>query len=290
MLKVFLLVGLLIMPILTNAQKQIKKNNKMLLITLQKRVSVKNEEGKYAVEDFTERWDPSQTAIIICDMWDKHWCTDATKRVNELAPKINNVISIARADGILIVHAPSDCMDYYKNYPERIAAEKYNDPRFQKLLQATCVEGLISENNAKWPIDQSDGGCTNPDEHEYKAWTKENDQIEIKRGDIISESGAEITGVFQAKGIKNVILIGVHANMCIIERTFGLRSMTRMGFNAVLMRDMTDAMYDSRSWPYVSHFTGVNLMIDYIEKYISPTMLSSDITHERPFGFGGKVK
>ena len=30
-------------------------------------------------------WDPQQTAIVICDMWDEHWCRGATARVAELA-------------------------------------------------------------------------------------------------------------------------------------------------------------------------------------------------------------
>ena len=35
------------------------------------------------------RWDPAQTAIIICDMWNQHWCKGATRRVGELAPAMN---------------------------------------------------------------------------------------------------------------------------------------------------------------------------------------------------------
>jgi hypothetical protein len=71
----------------------------------------------------TQQWDPAKTAIIICDMWDQHWCKGATERVNELAPHMNNVLSIAREKGILIVHSPSDCMKFYKDYPQRKIAE-----------------------------------------------------------------------------------------------------------------------------------------------------------------------
>ena len=34
-------------------------------------------------------WDPRRTAIIVCDMWDQHWCKSAASRVNELAGPMN---------------------------------------------------------------------------------------------------------------------------------------------------------------------------------------------------------
>ena len=58
-----------------------------------------------------------QTAIIICDMWNQHWCRGATRRVGELAPAMNRAVAAARAKGVLIIHSPSSCMDAYKGHP-----------------------------------------------------------------------------------------------------------------------------------------------------------------------------
>lgn len=287
---------IIIISMSTSCHQHTKANHQhtdTIRVTLQKRVPAKTGNNQYTITKKIQQWSPSQTAIIICDMWDKHWCKDATTRVNELAPRINGVISIARSEGVLIVHAPSGCMDHYKDYPGRKEALKYINPSFNRVMNVISTEKLPSEKNAIWPIDQSDGGCTDLTDKgnvNRKVWTKENDQIKIKDNDVISDAGDEIAGVFAARGIKNVILMGVHTNMCIINRSFGLRNMVRLGLNVVLMRDMTDAMYDSRSWPYVSHFAGVNLVIQYIEKYICPTILSSDFTHKIPFGFSGAIK
>ena len=68
--------------------------------------------------------------------------------------------------------------------------------------------------------------------------------------------------------------MGVHTNMCVIGRSFGLRAMKRMGFNVVLMRDMTDLMYNHEMPPYVNHFSGLDLMVEYIEAYVCPSVLS----------------
>src|SRR5215510_10714924 len=53
----------------------------------------------------------SKTAIIITDMWDKHWCAGATDRVKQIALKMEPTLNEARRDGILIIHAPSDTME-----------------------------------------------------------------------------------------------------------------------------------------------------------------------------------
>src|ERR671921_478214 len=37
-------------------------------------------------------WNPKETAIIVCDMWDLHHCLNATNRVAEIAPKMNQVL------------------------------------------------------------------------------------------------------------------------------------------------------------------------------------------------------
>src|SRR2546425_12042829 len=60
----------------------------------------------------------AEVAIIICDMWDKHWCEGATERCGALADKMSPVIKAARAKGIQIIHAPSETMNFYKDTPQ----------------------------------------------------------------------------------------------------------------------------------------------------------------------------
>ena len=258
-----------------------------LRISKQMKVPSTLDEGAWNLVSRIEAWKPAETAIIICDMWDRHWCNDATARVAEMAPEMNKVLTIARQKGVKIVHAPSDCMSYYANYPGRKEALKYKD---QKIAALANGSKLPSEANAPWPVDQSDEGCENADCKPHKAWTKQIDALTITDQDLISDSGAEIGAYFKKKGIKNVILMGVHTNMCVIGRTFGLRAMTRMGMNVVLMRDMTDLMYNSKMPPYVNHFTGLDLIVDYIETYVCPSIVSTDFTGQKQFRFKGDTR
>ncbi len=105
--------------------------------------------------------------------------------------------------------------------------------------------------------------------------------------DAISDSGVEIWNLLEARGIQNVILMGVHVNMCVAGRPFGLRQMAKNGKHVVLMRDMTDSMYNPARWPYVDHFRGTELFIEHIEKHICPTITSDQIIGGKPFVFSG---
>src|SRR5262245_9815260 len=52
-------------------------------ITVHKRLRVDHPNGTFQVKELEEKWDPKQTAIIVCDVWDSHHCVNAVRRVME---------------------------------------------------------------------------------------------------------------------------------------------------------------------------------------------------------------
>jgi nicotinamidase-related amidase len=215
----------------------------------------------------------NRTAIIVCDMWDKHWCSGATTRVEALARRMEPVLEEARANSILIIHAPSETMPYYANAPGRLLAE-----RAAKVEPPAAM--VMIENEPPLPIDDSDGGCDTPGDKQYKAWSRETPLLKIEPGDVISDDGHEIYNVLRQHGIDRVLMMGVHANMCILNRSFGIRQLTKWGIHCILVRDLTDAMYNPASRPYVSHAAGTELVIEHIEKYWAPSLLSNDLLEQ----------
>ena len=126
------------------------------------------------------------------------------------------------------------------------------------------------EERGIYPIDQADGGCDDgPRCPEGSPWRSQIAAIEIRDEDAISDSGVEIWNLLESRGISHVILMGVHTNMCVLGRPFGLRQLARHGKEVVLVRDLTDTMYNSRSRPYVSHFEGTNRIIEHVEEVAS---------------------
>jgi len=268
-------------------------------LTLQERKETAPDTERFHTLRRQEHWNPTESAIVICDMWDLHHCLNATRRGAELAPRMNELIKTARKLGFTIIHAPSSCVQAYKNHPAR--QHVLDTPKAKSLpkdIDLWCKK-IPSEEAGKYPIDQSDGGeDDDPVEHqkwaeELKArgrnprapWKTQAAAIEMHNSDYISDSGSEIWGVMEHRKIRNVILLGVHTNMCVLGRPFGLRQMARNGKNVVLMRDMTDTMYNPKRAPFVSHFTGTDLIVEHIEKYVCPTITSDALIGGQRFRF-----
>lgn len=253
-----------------------------------------------AVALIKEQWLPSRTAIIVCDMWDLHHCKNAVTREGEMAPRFNEVLEKARKDGVLIIHAPSSCMKPYDGTAARERAKSAPAAARQPDKIGEWCKQIPAEEMAVYPLDQTDGGeDDDPAEHAKWAaeltakglnprapWTKQIDTLRIdQEKDAISDSGVEIWNLLDSRNIDNIILMGVHTNMCVSGRPFGLRQMAKNGKHVVLMRDMTDTMYNPARWPFVSHTRGTDLYIQHVEKRICPTITSDQFIGGQPFAF-----
>jgi nicotinamidase-related amidase len=197
-------------------------------------------------------------------MWDRHWCARAAIRMRRLAVQIETATCRARAAGIHIIHAPSNCMPFYADYPER---------RHAANLSPVCPP--MSQNNPlpPIPIDDPDEGFE-PGTHQV---TRQNVNITIAPGDIISDDVGEIYSFIRHCGIEALFYAGVHSNKCIMDRSFGIRSMVAAGVTCVLLRDLTDAIYNPSRPPYVSRESAAEMVIEHIEQYWCSTMLSDDL-------------
>ncbi len=272
-----------------------------LKLSLRYRVNLKDQ--VYEVRNKEESWAPNKTAIIVCDVWDAHHCLNAVRRLDEMVPRMNQVLEKARSQGVLIIHAPSSCMEAYKDHPARKHAQQAPKAKNLPAEIAVWCYKIPAEEKGKYPIDQSDGGeDDDPQEHaDWHAtlakmgrnpkapWKRQHDGIKIQPVDAISDSGVEIWNMLESRRINNVILLGVHTNMCVLGRPFGLRQMAKNGKNVVLMRDMTDTMYNPKMPPYVNHFKGTELIVEHIEKYVCPTITSDQIIGGKAFRFKGDV-
>ena len=231
------------------------------------RIEIYKGSGEWRTATSAEQYRTSRSAMLICDMWDQHWCGGATKRVGEMTKRMAAVLAVGRAKGMQIIHAPSDVMDFYEQYPQR---------QFMKQFAGTKVEPGLSLVDPPLPIDDKAGGC-DTGEPFYKAWKRQHAEIPVAANDVISDKGNEIFGLLKLRGIDTLFVMGVHTNMCILNRTFAIKQMTKWGIRCVLLRDLTDAMYDPKQRPFVTHDEGTALVIEHIEKYWCPSALSGDL-------------
>jgi type 1 glutamine amidotransferase/nicotinamidase-related amidase len=268
-------------PVWADAPVKAAANGESLKFTARTRKGAPVQSGQFEVVEKAVEWAPAETALIVCDMWDTHWCRSASRRTGEIAPRIDALAKAVRARGGLVIHAPSDTMKFYADTPQRKRA--IEAPRAEPPSPGNRLGG------PPLPIDDTDNGCddqpqcTIPNGRTIPyPWKRQHAAIEIAEPDAISDNGQEVYNLLKARGIKHLLVCGVHTNMCILHRTFAIKQMTRWGVDVALVRDLTDAMYNPRKAPYVSHDRGTALVIEHIETHWCPSTLSADLTGDPP--------
>jgi len=277
---------------LTAGEKSVEHTSKPLVLHT-RLISVAKADGpeKEQTVEETVEWDPKKTALIICDMWDNHWCKGAARRVEELAGPMNNVIAAARQRGVFIIHAPSTTVDFYKDSPQRKRAQA------AKFVKTTAPLSTVERWGTAWcypdpkretelPIDDTDMGCDCATKCEIvPPWTRQIKAIDIADEDAMTDNGQETFNLLAERGIDHVIIMGVHLNMCVLGRPFAIRQLVAQGKSVLLVRDMTDTMYCSKMKPFVNHFEGTDLVVAHVEKNWCPTIASTDFVGGKPFCF-----
>lgn len=236
--------------------------------------------GKFEVVERELEWQVAETAIIICDMWEDHPCKMAAHRVDVMAPEMNRVVSAARSAGVQIIHAPSAGIPHYESTPHRARVKLAPAVEPPVPIEGWCY--LDASREAEYPIPYATKVVEVCDDPIYggddptSRW--QHPAIKIVGYDGVSDNGVEVYNFLEQLGIKNVVLMGVHTHFCVLGRSFGIRQMVKLGKNVVLCRDLTDAMYDPRTPPYVSHQRGTELAVEHIEKYWCPSIVRADLT------------
>lgn len=216
-------------------------------------------------------WEASKTAIIVVDMWDKHWCTTATTRVAELATPMNATLESARKLGVQVVFAPSDVTSFYASEPARLRTVALPRAELPPRKNLTVPPFPLST--------ATNDGCDVPDKP-YAAWKRQiatlaidSDRDFIIAADLPGDADAgerELHDIAAHLGLENLIYMGVHENMCIMERPFAIERVSSRGWpraKIAVARELVDAMYTPLDAPYVPHATGVELQTGYIERF-----------------------
>ena len=287
MLVIALAVPLAAQEVATESIPNRPKLPGVLRLHLRERKEAAADSEVFKVVERTVDWEVSKTAIIVIDMWDGHYCRSAAQRVGVMAPRMNRVLTAARNHGVMIIHAPSGTVSMYADTPYR--------KRMQQTPAAEPPEGwdfkkwrdLDPSREPALPVDTSECACDDPVVGTaVRQFSKQHPGLDVIGYDGISDSGQEIYSFCQSEGITNVILMGVHTNMCVLGRPFGIRAMVGLGRNVVLVRDLTDAMYDPRQPPRASHTRGTELVIEHIETHWCPSVLSDDLLEVVPGSAG----
>jgi len=240
-------------------------------------------------------WDSTHGAVIICDMWDlrgRHHCKSAVSRLEELAPALNQVVATLRKAGALIIHAPSECMEFYRDTPERRrAADAPHHPapaEFGWNWPNTDLEPLVPDLIRPWGpwVDEPTRCSCEPSLPSCALQTaiapsRQVESIEIHSADAITDVGQEVFNLLEERGVQHVLVTGVHTNICVLCRDFGIRQLHYLGKRPILCRDLTDSFHRHPA----GHFVGNRIVADHIETNWCPTVTSDQLIGGSPFRF-----
>ncbi len=138
---------------------------------------------------------PERAALLLCDVWDRHWCRGAQERLKRLVPRIDRTARAARDRGMLVVHAPSSTMPFYANHPARL-----------RVLQAPPAAAPAERTHLDppLPIDGSDSSDTDgdPAAEGTRRWRRQHAGVWIDGDrDAIGDDGLELLGLYRQRGI-----------------------------------------------------------------------------------------
>lgn len=128
------------------------------------------------------------------------------------------------------------------------------------------------------PIDDTDEGSDTGEVKPRRVWSRQHPALEIDHArDAITDNGYDVYNLLQMWDVAQLLIMGVHTNMCVLNRSFGIKQMVRWQVEIALVRDLTDTMYNPARLPYVSHDEGTRLVVGYIERFWCPTISSDDL-------------
>ena len=173
----------------------------------------------------------AQTALVLVDVWDNHFIESWLERATRwTAEGVVPVLDRARAAEMAVVHAPSPPI-----------AETY--AQVQRFAKAAPIA------ESDWPPAEFRARAG-----QYAAFRGPRSQppgipeipnlgtsplVEVRDDEYVVATGDQLHALATEQGWLHLIYAGFATNWCILNRDYGMRAMSRRGYNLVLLRDAT---------------------------------------------------
>lgn len=176
---------------------------------------------------------PSRAAVVVVDMWDRHWCQRASVMIDDLAQRLDPWLECLRSSGVTIVHCPSDTTNYYREHPARKALKALPEIPRTSTDTSTVPKPPMPEYERRCPC--------KPLCYWDRNWSRQHPAIKIDETDYIvnGNTSGELDRICRHFGIQHLVYVGEALNKCILDRKSGIRSMLGLGYQCYFIHDMT---------------------------------------------------
>ena len=226
------------------------------------------------------RWNlpVQETALVLVDCWDNHPLESYQFRAEEICrTKIKPVLEKCREIGVTVVHAP-----------DRATAENYPAFRYRPATRSTEQDEKPPNRTASivdWP-DRGKFSVPNkiPAEPKLKKWLDEitSDSkhipasVEPAGDDVAVATGDELQLLCREKRIRHLVYVGFATNFCVLNKSYGVRQMSKRGYNIVLIRDATTAVESSET---VNGLWATRAAVFHVEIDVGVTVTAETFIH-----------
>jgi nicotinamidase-related amidase len=206
----------------------------------------------------TLKLDPARIGIIVMDMWNYHWCMTAAERAAAIVPRLNRALDGARELGMTVIFTPSSGTATLEDTPQRMAAMGFPDSPFRELTNVPSPPCSLPQlypckcgPGIECPVNYGSDGMM--------------PGLRVEPGDYIAWGTREVNNLMQARGLTHLIYTGIHLDICVLGKSEGMIPMSRLGYQCVLARDMTDA----HSYPPQD---ALDYAVEQIERHLAPSL------------------
>ncbi len=210
-------------------------------------------EAKFSPIERRVGFDPQLSALILVDVWGWHFITTLRERWNRITEeRIKPVVEACRKAGFLVVHTPGPPVADKHPKNRFWPPSKWNTPpmysppgeysawptqemkartgRFKEYSQWDHTEGRVLAQEQlfrKYDIHPAVG----PDPSDFVVSTRE-----------------ELHALLAERKRLHLFYVGYVTNGCIMERDYGVRQMSYLGYPIILLRDCTTALETSETF------------------------------------------
>lgn len=214
-----------------------------------------------------------KSIVFVVDMWDKHWCKEVNEKLTDLAERINLKLRELRAKGFTIMHIPSDCEAYYQDFEQFKKVKKETKGFTSRQVYYGKEINPLRHDLFLLKTLHNEGCNCKPTCKNKKVWTRQHPAIEIHNNDLIATDPLNIHFYLNNHSFKNIIYMGVHANVCILKRPFGIIKMKQQGYNCLLYKEYTDVMVNMYKTEGMSEREVRDKVYKLIEYYFCPAII-----------------
>ncbi len=190
--------------------------------------------------------DPSETALVLVDVWGGHHIKSHYERTGVImAETIRPCIEAARSCGVAVIYAPSPRIA--RTYPQSarygVGSEiaRPDGPEHDEWPPGDYRDAKGKYSSLARPYNEKIPGYDGdlPEWWHIRAIAE---VIEPQADDFVVATGEQLHLLLRDRRIVNLVYAGFATNICVVYRDYGLQAMRARGYRPVLLRDCTSAI------------------------------------------------